>query len=90
MSCLCQVPTTAGEWSDSGVHSGSVLQAEIQPATKIPSPALSPGWPGTKTHIPSLGGECWHLWLGAVLSCGPVMSYLSPTHLLSVPSHVGV
>lgn len=59
VSCLCQVSPAAGEWSDSGVHSGPVLQAEIQPAAEIPSPTLSAGWPGAEAHVPALGGECW-------------------------------
>jgi len=61
VSCLCQVSPAAGERSDSGVHSGSVLQAEIQPAAEIPSPPVSPGWPRAEAHIPALGGECWLL-----------------------------
>lgn len=52
-----QVSPPAREWADSRMYSGPVLQAEVQPAAKIPPPAMFAGWPGAKAHLPAPGGE---------------------------------
>lgn len=39
------------------MYSGPVLQAEVQPAAKIPPPAMFAGGPGAKAHLPAPGGE---------------------------------
>lgn len=52
-----QVSPPARKWADSRMYSGPVLQAEVQPAAKIPPPALSPGGTGAEAHLPAPGGE---------------------------------
>lgn len=83
---ICQVPPAAGKWPDSGVYSGSVLQAEIQPAAEIPPPAVSAGRPGTEAHISALGGEFQVTTKRGCqgLKCSP--SLLAPWPLLRLPA----
>lgn len=52
-----QVSPPAREWTDGRMYSGPVLQAEVQPAAKIPPPAVFAGGPGAKAHLPAPGGE---------------------------------
>lgn len=58
-SCDLQVPSAAGERSDGGTYSGSVLQGEIQSAAEVPPPALPAGGTGAKAHVPAAGGEAF-------------------------------
>lgn len=39
------------------MYSGPVLQAEVQPAAKIPPPALSTGGAGAEAHLSASRGE---------------------------------
>lgn len=39
------------------MYSGPVLQAEVQPAAKIPPPTLFTGGAGAEAHLPASGGE---------------------------------
>ena len=58
MFCLVsQVSPPARKWADSRMYSGPVLQAEVQPAAKIPPPTLSTGGAGAEAHLPAPGGE---------------------------------
>ena len=58
VSCLVfQVSPPARKWTDSRMYSGPVLQAEVQPAAKIPPPTLSTGGTGAEAHLPAPGGE---------------------------------
>lgn len=52
-----QVSSPAWKWADSRMYSGPVLQAEIQLAAQIPSPALSTSGTGTKAHLSTTGGK---------------------------------
>lgn len=52
-----QVSLAAREWTDCGVHRGTVFQAEIQPSAQVSPPALPASWPGTKAYLPALRGE---------------------------------
>lgn len=54
---LNQVSPPARKWADSRMYSGPVLQAEVQPAAKIPPPALSTGGARAEAHLPAPGGE---------------------------------
>lgn len=56
--CLfCQVSPSARKWADSRMYSSPVLQAEVQPAAKIPPPTLSTGGAGAEAYLPAPGGE---------------------------------
>lgn len=59
-----QVSLAAGEWTDCGVHSGTVFQAEIQPAAQVSPSTLPASWPGTEAHLLALRGETGKEWLG--------------------------
>lgn len=52
-----QVSSPARKWADSRMYSGSVLQAEVQPAAKIPPLTLSTGGAGAEAYLPAPGGE---------------------------------
>ena len=52
-----QISPPARKWADSRMYSGPVLQAEVQPAAKIPPLTLSTGGPGAEAHLPAPGGE---------------------------------
>lgn len=66
-SCLSQlfpqVPAAAGEWADSGVYSGPVLQRQAQTGSALPPPPVFTSWTGAETHLPSLGGKSLHFTL---------------------------
>lgn len=52
-----QVSPPARKWADSRMYSSPVLQAEVQPAAKIPPPTLSTGGAGAEAHLSAPGGE---------------------------------
>lgn len=52
-----QVSTAAGEWADSGVYSGPVLQGQAQAGSALPPPPVFTSWAGAETHLPSSGGK---------------------------------
>lgn len=52
-----QVSSPARKWADSRMYSGAVLQAEVQPAAKIPPLTLSTSGTGAETYLPAPGGE---------------------------------
>lgn len=58
-----QVPAAAGEWADSGVYSGPVLQRQAQTGSALPPPPVFTSWTGAETHLPSLGGKSLHFTL---------------------------
>lgn len=59
-----QVPTAAGEWADSGVYSGSVLQGQAQAGSALPPPPMFTSWTRAETHLPSFGGKVSELLTG--------------------------
>jgi hypothetical protein len=59
-----QVPTAAGEWADSGVYSGPVLQGQAQAGSALPPPPVFTSRTGAETHLPSFGGKSLHYCLG--------------------------
>lgn len=64
-----QVPLAAGERADSRVHSGAILQTEVQPSAEVSPPTVSAGRPGAEAHVSASGGEKL-LWEWGVSVCG--------------------